>query len=361
MRKYLFALAGFLALTSQQANTENLTPREIWNGAAYGDTLETILERFPDAVITEERLGPDFVPQVAARLDGVILHDLAFKAEFELQGNRLVKVRLYNEGSLNSRQAKALCLSFKSDLEESLGKPISALERRSMFFKDETTEFSTGPLRVGLTCKRDGFDDRQLLLDYRLPEEIDRATAPYGIRAGMTLEELVDVLPENLMAEEKEAPEGESRIYDVTLTGPVDPLSPDNVTLTLRVSNQIGVCAVRATSVLPEGFTDEGIAAQSWVMPSINIYGAPDEYEDRMTDISTPPIIMPGFMMAGRQGNPQLVRRWQTSAEDPLPGHVQSIESITAFVENEEHDQITVERSTYMFNNAEACGALNDW
>jgi hypothetical protein len=357
--KFVSAMLGALFLvTPLLANAQDL---EVWEGALAGDTLEQVLTRFPEAQAVDERLGPDFAPQIAVTLDGIILHDLAFRAEFELQGDRLVKVRLYNEGKLNKRQAKALCADFKADLEESLGAPVSQLERRSLFFKDETSDYVSGPLRVSLTCTRDGFDDRQLLLDYRVPAAFDRAKAPYGIRAGMTLAELSDTLPEKLMAEESTAPEGVSRIYDVTLTGPVDPRSPDNAILKLRVSNQIGVCAVRATSVLPAGFTDEGIAAQSWVMPSINIYGAPDDYEDRMTDVSTPPIIMPGFMMAGRKGNPQLIRRWNSSADDPLPGSVQSIESITAFIENEERDQITVERATYRFNNAEACGALEGW
>jgi len=364
----LLALAlSIFSTTTLGAETLSAGPppaTELWRGAHVGAPLDQILEQFPEA--TEETATPTtpFAPKTKARLEGFLIQGKPFGVEFNFSdtpsGQGLTSMRLFSTEDMRKKHIRQICEKLNNQFETEFGSPVSSNKANSIFAKESVSEYVAAPLKVSLRCATRAIDDKNIVIDYRVPDSFSSARSPHGIYQGMSLGELRAALPEAFITEYQDRTEGFA-IYDVFLESAVDPLELDAVRLKIRLNTQTGVCALAATAKLPQGFHDQTVSIMQRIMPDRDIYGTPDSTKDTFLKPSHAPIIMPGFMMAGRPSTPKIATTWLSTESDPLPGQVDQIEHLLAMYSDNEGDDHTIMRTKYRFENYRDCALKHQW
>ncbi len=320
---------------------------ELWGDTHAGMTVEEVQTIFPGAAKPDN--DRPRLPNADMRLTvaGIDLVSQQFEAEFYFDSAGLVQVALHSNTIEKSREVKKACAALKGEITQGYGTAIVDREVKSSNGKDQYAVYKQEELVVKLWCnKKFGV----IRIVYQSQDYL-RAFEPFGLRAGMSIEELTAWMPEPPVMEENSLHESDAS-SDVVLVAllkdvPIRPAGEGKLTFEIRASKRHGLCFVNAILNIPVTKDFSYLFEGASVEPARDLFGGPSVLGGFSAPFkfSIVPLSSPNFSSEA----------WLATETEPLPGSIDTVVYMW-MTKNVDGEKIYVAGVRYLFSNMESCG-----
>ena len=324
---------------------------ELWGNTHASMTVEEVQTIFPGA--TKPDNDRPRLPNADKHLivAGIDLVSLQFEAEFYFASSGLVQVALHSNTIEKSREVKKACAALKGELTQRHGTAIVDREVKSSSEKEQYAVYKQEELVVKLQC---GTKRGVIRIAYQSQDYVD-AFEPFGLRAGMSIEELTAWMREPPVVEEHSLDESDPS-SDVVLVAllkdvPIRPVGEGKLTFEIRASKRNGLCFINAILNIPETKDFSYLFTRASVDPAGDLFGSPAVFGGFSAPFkfSIIPLNSPSFSS----------RAWLATETEPLPGSIDTVVYMW-MTKTVDKEKIFVEGVRYLFSNMESCGLTRE-